>query len=403
MSGYAAIVGIGPGDPAQLTVAAREQIERSDILIGARRTLAPFLRPGLKTYELVLDYAAIAGVVADHPQQVISVLAAGDVGFYSVADQLQRLTGVAFRLFPGISSLQYFCCCLGESWQDLAVVSLHGREGDVLGTVLHHARSFFLLGGAFDAAAICALLCRRGLGNLNVAIGERLSYPEQRISRGTARELAEGSYDRLAVLLVYNHQLPPARAWKTPGLPDDRFLRGDVPMTKEMVRAAAVCKLRLRPQHVVYDIGAGTGSVAVECALQADYGWVYAIERSPVACALIEQNAARFAVQNLQVVAGEAPAALAGLPAPDRVFVGGAGGQLPAILDAIWQRNPRCRIVINAILLESAAEAVQALQARGHQPEVVQLACSVARPVATGSLMLAQNPVYIISGGPDDE
>jgi precorrin-6Y C5,15-methyltransferase (decarboxylating) len=186
-------------------------------------------------------------------------------------------------------------------------------------------------------------------------------------------------------------------------LPDDHFLRGDVPMTKELVRAATICKLRLRPEHLVYDIGAGTGSVAIECALQADHGWVYAIERSPLACALIEQNIARFAVRNLKLVPGEAPTALADLPAPDRVFVGGAGGQLPAILDAVLLKNPRCRIVINAILLESAAEAVQALQARGCQPEVVQLSSAVARPVAAGSLMLAQNPVYIISGGSDDE
>lgn len=403
MSGYAAIVGIGPGDPALLTVAAREQIAQSDILIGASRTLAPFLHPGLTTYELVLDSAAIAQVVADHPEQVISVLAAGDVGFFSVADQLQRRTSIPWRLFPGISSLQYFCACLGESWQDLAVVSLHGREGDVLGTVLRHAKSFFLLGGSQDAAAVCALLCRRGLGDLEVVIGERLSYPDQRISRGTARELASGQYDRLAVLLVYNHQLPPTELWKTPGLPDDRFLRGDVPMTKELVRAATICKLRLRPEHLVYDIGAGTGSVAIECALQVDYGWVFAIERSPLACSLIEQNIARFAVRNLQLVPGEAPAALADLPPPDRVFIGGAGGQLPAILDVVLQKNPRCRVVINAILLESASEAVQELQTRGCQPEVVQLSSAVARPVAAGSLMLAQNPVYIISGGPDDE
>lgn len=400
MSGQIAVVGIGPGDLTQLTAAARAQIEQSDILIGAQRMLAPFLRPGLRTYDLMAcGCEAVAKIIEQHQDSNISVLASGDVGFYSIASVLRQLTQVPLQLIPGISSLQYFCACIGETWQDVAVMSLHGRQNNALAHVLKHPKAFFLLGTSPTVAEFCSLLVRQGLGQLQVVVGERLSYPDQRITRGTAQELAEGKFQSLAVMLVYNHLLATAvKDWQTPGLPDDLFIRGDVPMTKELVRLTSVCKLRLATTHVVYDVGAGTGSVAVECALQAKAGSVYAIERSPKACELIRQNASKFAAYNLHVVQSEAPAGLEELPPPDRVFVGGTGGMLLSILDEVLLKNPLCRIVINAILLESAADAVRALKERNCQVDVVQLAASVARPITSGSMMLAQNPIYIISG-----
>ena len=398
MPGEVVVVGVGPGDPAQLTAAARAEIERAEVLIGAARLVAPFRRPGVTVHESGGDYTAVARLIESHGDQPVAVLASGDVGFFSIAAVLGRGTSRPLRLVPGISSLQYLCACIGESWADVVAVSLHGRRANVLGHVLGQAKTFFLLGDQPTAADVCRLLCQHGLGELPVVVGERLSYPEQRISRGTARELSDGSFDRLAVMLVYNDRPAPAsRDWVTPGLPDELFIRGEVPMTKELVRAACVSKLRLAPRHVVYDIGAGTGSVAVECALQARLGVVFAVERSADACELIERNARHFAVHNLLVVNAEAPAGLAELPPPDRVFVGGSGGRLPAILDLVGELNPDCRIVVNAILLESAADAVRALRERRYVVEVVQVAATVGRPVTAGTLMVAQNPVYVIS------
>lgn len=400
MSGKIAVVGIGPGDLSQLTLAAKEQIEQSDILIGAQRMLAPFLRPGLQTYDLWQEgYEAVARLLEREQERIITVLAAGDVGFYSVATVLGGLTKRPLHLLPGISSLQYFAARIGLPWQEMAVLSLHGREQNHIGHILTHRHSFFLLGASPTVSELCAELCQLGLGELEVVVGERLSYADERITRATARELVGQNFASLAVLLVTNHLLGAGQpSWQTPGIPDAMFIRGEVPMTKELVRAASVCKLRLAPQHIVYDIGAGTGSVAVEMALQARAGRVYAIERLPAACQLVRQNARKFGAYNLEVIEAEAPTGLKGLPTPDRVFIGGAGGQLSSIVDVVLEKNPYCRLVITAILLESATEAVKVLQERGCQVEIVQLASAVGRPVPAGTMMLGQNPIYIITG-----
>ena len=182
------------------------------------------------------------------------------------------------------------------------------------------------------------------------------------------------------------------------GLPDEGFLRGDVPMTKEEVRSVSLSKLRLKRDSVVYDIGAGTGSVAVEAALQAWQGQVYAVERLHQARELIRENARRFQADNLTVIQGEAPEALAELPTPDCVFIGGSGGKLRQILEAVFAKNPEARVVINAITLETVSEAVACLNTiEIREEEVVQMSAARSRKAGIYHLMQGQNPIYIIS------
>ena len=238
-------------------------------------------------------------------------------------------------------------------------------------------------------------LADAGLGDAAATVGENLGTPSQRLVTGTARELAAQRFAPLSVLLVEN---VPAPLRRTPGLPDAAFIRGKTPMTKQEVRAAALAKLAVRPTDTLWDVGAGTGSVSVELALAAPRGHVYAVECDPEACGLIRQNRETFHACNLTLVEGRAPAALADLPAPDAVFIGGTKGGMEAVVDTVLARNPNARICISAIALETLSAAVAALTAHGLAAEVTQIAVSRTRPAGRLHLLMANNPIFLITG-----
>jgi precorrin-6Y C5,15-methyltransferase (decarboxylating) CbiT subunit len=178
---------------------------------------------------------------------------------------------------------------------------------------------------------------------------------------------------------------------------DELFIRGNIPMTKSEVRAVSLSKLEPEPDSIVYDIGAGTGSVSVEAALMVPRGQVYAFEQKPEGCELIAQNAAKFGIRNLTIVSGKAPETLRGLPHPDRVFIGGTGGNMPDILDYLLQNNSGLKIVLNVITLESLNQAVSYINERNLQAEIISLQVSKAEKIGSYHMLRGQNPIYIIT------
>ena len=389
------LIGTGMGNPDTLTVRALRAIEACPVLVGARRLLEPW-QEGHQCVPLIAA-ADIAAWIAGQDQSPVGVLLSGDTGFYSGAKNLwPLLKDYEVETIPGLSSLAYFCARLGTTWQDVRVVSAHGRSHNVVGEIQSHRRTFALTGGATKAEDLCRALTERGLGEVRVSVGERLSYPDERIVTGTAAELAQERFADLSVLLA-EHDEPVLRPWNTPGLPDEAFLRGEVPMTKEEVRALALCKLRLQPWHTVWDVGAGTGSVSVECALACPEGRVYAIEKKEAALDLLAENKARFGCSNLELVPGTAPEALKDLPAPDRVFLGGTSGDMEEILAVIFEKNPQARVVCTAVTLETVGEAAR-LFAPLEGADMVQVAVTRTRRAGRYHLMDAQNPVWIFSG-----
>ena len=178
---------------------------------------------------------------------------------------------------------------------------------------------------------------------------------------------------------------------------DEWFIRGEIPMTKSEVRAVSVSKLELCRDNIVYDIGAGTGSVSVEAALKVPDGHVYAFEQKEEGCALIRANAEKAGVKNLTVVPGKAPESLYGYPAPDRVFLGGSSGNMEEILDLVTELNPAVQIVINVIALESLSQAMEWFRKKGWEPEVVCMQVSRAAKRGPYHMMQAQNPIYMLT------
>lgn len=392
------LIGMGSGQPENLTLQGLAALRQADLILGARRLLA--VLPAGCTENRAAAYRPdeVAELLQTSGAENAVLVYSGDTGFYSGASSMMEkleALGVRARVLPGLSSIQLLAAALGRPWQRWNLVSAHGRTCDPVAECMQGRPTFFLTGGSEDPATLCAQLAAEGFGDVQGVVGQCLGTPEEKLFRGSVKELAAGRFNSLSVLLVEAAEVLPRRA---PGLPDEAFERGDVPMTKQEVRAAVLAKLAVRPEDILWDVGAGTGSVSVELALAAPRGRVYAVECRPEGRALIKANREKFRTRNLVLVEGLAPAALSDLPAPDAVFIGGSKGSLAAIVDAALDKNPDARICVSAIALESLSAAVAALTARGRTVQVSQIAVSRAKAVGGLHLMMAQNPIYLITG-----
>jgi len=392
------LIGMGSGQPENLTLQGLAALRQADLILGARRLLA--VLPAGCTENRAAAYRPdeVAELLQASGAENAVLVYSGDTGFYSGASSMMEkleALGVRARVLPGLSSIQLLAAALGRPWQGWNLVSAHGRTCDPVAECMQGRPTFFLTGGSEDPATLCAQLAAEGFGDVQGVVGQCLGTPEEKLFRGSVKELAAGRFNSLSVLLVEAAEVLPRR---TPGLPDEAFERGDVPMTKQEVRAAVLAKLAVRPEDILWDVGAGTGSVSVELALAAPRGRVYAVECRPEGCALIKANREKFRTRNLVLVEGLAPAALSDLPAPDAVFIGGSKGSLAAIVDAALDKNPDARICVSAIALETLSAAVAALTAKGRTVQVSQIAVSRAKAVGGLHLMMAQNPIYLITG-----
>ena len=227
-----------------------------------------------------------------------------------------------------------------------------------------------------------------------MTIGYQLSYPEEEILTFSPEELENLNKDGLYILYIAHQGSSDERI--TPGLSDSAFLRGKAPMTKEEVRAVSLCKLRLCTDSIVYDIGAGTGSVSIECARQCPMGQVYAIEREEEALGLIRENRERFHAQNLEIVAGTAPEALEALPDPTHVFIGGARGRMRDMMRTLENLKAPVRLCATAVTMESAEEYMKLFQ-DCRNFTAAQTAVSRIERIGSYHMLRAQNPVFIFT------
>lgn len=394
------LVGIGMGTADTLTQEGKQALECADLLIGAARMVEYIRKPG---QEVWTGYKPeeICAYIAAHPEHKnVAIALSGDVGFYSGAKKLletlhRELPMVQKKVYCGISSMIYFCAKLETPWEDVHPVSLHGRECNLPGLLRIYGKIFAIVGTTDGIAKLCQKLQRYGMGDVRVEVGERLSYPEEKITRGYAWQLTELETDSLSVVLFTREG---KEAIVTHGIPDEAFIRGKVPMTKEEVRGISLSKLQLTRNSIVYDVGAGTGSVSVEMAMQAVEGRVYAIEKKPEAVELLYKNKEKFAADNLEIVEGLAPEACVDLPIPTHAFIGGSSGNMKDILKLLLSKNPRIRVVINCIALESVGEAMNCLNVLPfEQVDIAQVQVAKGKKAGSYHLMMGQNPVYVIS------
>lgn len=408
------IIGAGPGNPDLLSRAALDAIDIADVVIGAHRALVGIdVPPDVVRCELVKTADIVAALTDAASWQRAVVVMTGDVGLFSGARRLvEALSGdaqVDVRVVPGISSASYLAARLARPWQDWRFASAHGVACDIVAEAERAGELFLATSGGEDPSRLSGELVQAGFGDARVTVAERLSYPDERITCATASEIAGQTFDDLNVMLIEfaGGAGSPAGAsraassrwpYASSGIPDELFIRGDVPMTKQEVRAVALAKLRLTATDTVWDVGAGTGSVSIEAALVARVGSVWAVERNAAGVRLIRENADAFGCGNVHAVPGVAPEALAKLPVPDAVFVGGSAGELPSIVEAALEKNSQVRLCVSCVTVETLTEACALLSgSRFKGFEACQVSAARAEAVGSHHLMKAQNPVFLVS------
>ena len=394
--------------------------QRADLIIGARRMADSIREPG---QPVVYEYRSdvIGAYIKSHPEYENIVIAlSGDVGFYSGAKKLlDVLNGrkpegvladdfkgqedsekgngcVSIEIICGISSVVYFMSQIGLSWDDAKITSAHGKNCNLVSMIKQNQKVFSILGTKSAVAELAQKLVEYEMGDVVLYVGENLSYPDEKIFQANASELTSYEGQALSVVCAFNEKARPA--FSTHGIPDEKFIRGKAPMTKEEVRCVSLSKLRLQEDSICYDVGAGTGSVSVEMALRADQGQVFAVEKKDDAVALLYENKQRFAADNLEIIKGEAPEALKELPVPTHAFIGGSSGNLKEIVALLLEKNRDVRIVINCITLETISEALEVLKEYDFaDQEAVQLTASRSKEIGRYHLMMGENPIYIIT------
>lgn len=399
------IIGAGPGNPDLLSRAALDAIDIADVVIGAHRALVGIdMPPDVVRCELVKTADIVAALTDAASWQRAVVVMTGDVGLFSGARRLvEALSGdaqVDVRVVPGISSASYLAARLARPWQDWRFVSAHGVACDIVAEAERAGELFLATSGGEDPSRLSGELVQAGFGDARVTVAERLSYPDERITCATASEIAGQTFDDLNVMLIEFAGGAASSRWPyaSSGIPDELFIRGDVPMTKQEVRAVALAKLRLTATDTVWDVGAGTGSVSIEAALVARAGSVWAVERNAAGVRLIRENADAFGCGNVHAVPGVAPEALAKLPVPDAVFVGGSAGELSSIVEAALEKNSQVRLCVPCVTVETLTEACALLSgSRFKGFEACQVSAARAEAVGSHHLMKAQNPVFLVS------
>ncbi len=395
------LIGIGMGNPESLTIEAGKAIRDADVLIGAARMTAPF-QEGKKVYH---DYKAEEIVKVLQVQEntsKIAILMSGDVGFYSGAKKLIKAIENAsfykeseFTVLPGISSVVSFCAKLHMSWDDVKLISVHGREANLVGYVRRFPKVFALMYGREQLSDFVERLQEYDMGYVKIHVGQKLSYPDESVFTIIPDEIGDiPNIDPLYVVLIENDKACDDSLY---GISDDEFIRTKIPMTKSDVRTLSIAKLRLKPDSVLFDIGAGTGSISIEASRKLIDGRVYAIERKTEAIELINKNIRKFAADNVSPVEGKAPLVLKKLPVPTHAFIGGSGGNMEKIIDFLLEENPDIRIVINATALNTIGEVSEIIRKREWEADITSVSIAKSREIGGYQMMAAQNPVYIIA------
>lgn len=433
------VVGVTDGGAASLAPGVLALVERAGLLCGGERQLAFFPDHPARRLAIEGDLAALARRLCQEASAGarVVVLASGDPLLYGIGGTLRRwLPASSLRFHPAVSAAQLAWSRIGEPWQDARTVSAHGRDlAPVVSAALAGGRLAIFTDGEHTPDTIARALLAAGGADRRAVVCERLGGDHERIVDTRLVELPGRHFDPLNVLLLLEPE-PAATpggpaglgagtgaggaagsggasvsaaagaapgGW-APGLPEAAFARAPGRpglITKREVRVLSLAALGLTSRTgVVWDIGAGTGSVAIEAARLASQAWVIAVERDPECLALIRENAARFGVANLTAVEGSAPEACAGLPRPDAVFIGGSGGggALGTIVAEVLRRLPASgRLVINLATLEGLNAALAGLRAAGCAPEVTQIAVSRGTDVGGLTRLRALNPVFIVA------
>lgn len=400
------IIGIGPGSAEYFMPAARNRMRGAHTVIAARRIL-PMLREvcgAVETEFLPMGkikdtLEMIDGLLREEKE--VALIVSGDPLMYSLYKTILNQEISAdweMEVIPGIGSMQMLGAAFGETMEDARLVSVHGRSrtpGSVALCVTENPKVFFLCSKEQGPAWLSQIMLDYHLDDVEVFAGANLSYEDQILESGSPAEMAKKEFPSLCVAMIKNPY--PRPVTRPCFLSDEDFERGRTPMTKEEIRVLILHKMKIHPDDVIWDIGAGTGSVSVECARQVPFGQVHSVERDEAAVHLIEKNRDKFELDNLFIYQGDAAERTADLPVPDKVFIGGSGGKLGEIMKNIAAFDREIRVTVSAVTLETIAEAGEILGNYDADYDVIQATVGRGRKIGSYHIMDTNNPVMIFT------
>ena len=400
------IIGMGLS-PDDLTDRHLDLIRNADVLIGGERLLAHFEDIPAEKREISKDLSGLTEFIKTCMQdRTVVVLASGDPLFYGIGKRLVDDLGAQHvTVYPNISSVAGAFARIKQSWHDAEVISLHGRDREPeLKTRLKYTDKVAVLTDPIkNPAWLAAWLLENAAGCFNMCVLEQMGTPAEKLGWYEPIEAAGQHFSTPNVVVLMRRpdrpNRPENRQWLSMGMPEDSYAcRGGL-ITKSEVRAVSIAKLRLADGQVMWDLGAGSGSVSIESSLLLGNGKLFAVEKEPMRIQQIRMNMKRFGVRNLETIQTELPDGLEGLPDPDRVFVGGGGRKVAEIITAAADRLKRGgRIVVNIVQISSIDVVLRHLKQAGLETEIVQIQISRGKAMPWGERLAAQNPVWIISG-----
>jgi precorrin-6Y C5,15-methyltransferase (decarboxylating) len=401
------IVGIGDDGVEGMTAQARRLVESADVLVGPE-SCAPLMPPGLRSRLVVaVNLEELVERIEAGGQKRIVVLASGDPLFYGTARYVcSKLGKERFEVVPHVSSMQLAFARVKESWEDAFLANLSGQS---IERVIERVRSSDTAGlftsDQWPAAAVARALLDEGVDSFQAYVCENLGSPDERVTQGSLAEIAKESFASPNVMILVRK----ARVADKPGHvgtrlfgnPDECFLQSRPKrglLTPSEVRSLALAELGLKTTSVVWDVGAGSGSIGLEAARISRDGAVHAIEMDPDDHALIRENATRFGVSNLHPVLGRAPEAWQSLPDPDAIYVGGSGRDVAMLVEQAWSRlKPGGRLVTACNSIENLAAMHSLLRARSS--DAAYWMVNIARGIEQLDRIRfeAINPIFLIA------
>jgi precorrin-6Y C5,15-methyltransferase (decarboxylating) len=392
------LIGTGIAGCEGLSAKALEAIGQAEILVGRQRHLDRF--PDFPGETMLLGDLPPLLTFLQATDKRVAVLATGDPNFFGTGRFLLRnLPKERLEIFANVTSMQYAFARIKEPWDDAIFLAVKGRGmGPSIDKIVAAEKACILTDEIHTPAAVAKELLARGAEGYEAWVCEDLGLPTEKFTRTDVKGLVTLHHSDLNILILIRTWEPNLAQYPLIGIGDDEFTSFKKLFTRQEVRAVTLAKLKLQNDLVVWDIGAGSGSVSIEASNLIPNGKLFAIEKNSQYVAFLKQNLDKFCAHNVKLIEAFAPEGLDDLPDPDRVFIGGAGGNLEEIIEQVDRRiKSDGIIVINAVTLDTLTKSIEALEYHGYQIEVVCINVSRTRPLTEFKLFEAHTPVYIIT------
>jgi precorrin-6Y C5,15-methyltransferase (decarboxylating) len=397
------IIGMGLS-PEDLTTRHLQIIESADILVGGQRLLDYFKTTAAQKQPIDKNIAKAVEFIKDRMNtQSVVVLASGDPLFFGIGSILVKAFGPEnVVIYPNISSIAAAFARIKEPWSQVRVVSLHGRKNDdALFKALNEANAVAVFTDPTrNPAWIAKRLIAEAFVNFRMCILESLGTAAERFNWYNLEQVSTTTFSE-PNLVILKRSTRTQRQNQIPhlGVPDNYFLHEKGLITKSEIRAISLAKLQLLPDHVLWDLGAGSGSVSIEASRLARRGKIIAVEKNLARIEQIKINMHQFGITNMEVVQAVLPDGLAGLAQPDRIFIGGGGRNLKNIIKAaVDLLKSNGIVVINTVLMPNVLAAMETLAELGLKTSMIQAQISHSHKMPWAERLEAQNPVWIVSG-----